>query len=270
VVSELFLDGNEPTGPDTLYRTFQINRESGRLATIFTPADLTEERTYLVLPEEAQKWGQLAGLPVPPQDFDRIQPPQTLPDVHFSEPAQFAVVRGKVSLRGTAAGSAFSYYSLQAGEGLNPPVWLPVGSKSEKPVYESVLEVWDTGQLNGLYAVRLQVVRADQRLETAILQVTVDNQSPRVRIAAPLAGQAIPFEVGSVKFQVEASDPVGVQRVDLWVDGILAGSRSAPAAPGSPVYSLAWAPLRGRHALKVVAVDLAGNSSEVFSDFEIK
>ncbi len=160
VVSELFLDGNEPTGPDTLYRTFQINRETGRLATIFTPADLTEERTYLVLPEEAQKWGQLAGLPVPPQDYDRIQPPQTPARRAFQRAGPVRGGRGKVSLRGTAAGSAFSYYSLQAGEGLNPPVWLPVGPKSEKPVYEGVLGVWDTGQLNGLYAVRLQVVRA--------------------------------------------------------------------------------------------------------------
>ena len=264
VVSELFLDGNEPTGPDTLYQTFQINRESGRLATIFTPANLMEERTYLVLPEEAQKWGQLAGLPVPPQDYDRIQPPLTLPDVQFSDPAQFTVVRGKVILRGTAAGNAFTYYSLQTGEGLNPPVWLPVGAPSDKAVEDGVLGVWDTGQLNGLYAIRLQVVRGDQRLETAILQVTVDNQAPLARIVAPLAGQSMPFESGSVKFQVDASDSVGLQRVDFIVDGILTGSRAA--APDS----LAWPPLRGQHLLKVVATDLAGNSSEAQAEFEVK
>lgn len=264
VVSELFLDGNEPTGPDTLYRTFQINRETNRLATIFTPSDLVEERTFLVLPEEAKTWGQLAGLPVPPQDYDRIQPPTPLADAHFSDPAQFTVVHGKVILRGTAAGSQFSYYSIQVGEGLNPSVWLPVGPQSNQPVTEGTLGTWDTGGQNGLYAIRLQVVRASQRLETAILQVTVDNQPPRLRITAPLSGQAISFDAGSIKLQVEASDSVGLQRVDFYIDDLPAGSRSAVP------YSQTWAPLRGSHTLKVVAVDLAGNTSEASTSFEIK
>ena len=38
VVSEVFLDGNEPTQPDNLYRSVEIDRETGQLATIFTPA----------------------------------------------------------------------------------------------------------------------------------------------------------------------------------------------------------------------------------------
>jgi hypothetical protein len=35
------------------------------------------------------------------------------------------------------------------------------------------LAEWDTSGLSGLYAVQLQVVRSDQRVETAIIQVTV-------------------------------------------------------------------------------------------------
>ena len=38
VVTELFLDGNLPVTADNLYQRFQINRETGRLATIFTPS----------------------------------------------------------------------------------------------------------------------------------------------------------------------------------------------------------------------------------------
>jgi len=32
-----------------------------------------------------------------------------------------------------------------------------------------------TSELNGLYALQLQVVRSDQRVDTAIIQVTISN-----------------------------------------------------------------------------------------------
>ena len=40
---------------------------------------------------------------------------------------------------------------------------------------DGVLTEWDTRGLNGLYAVQLVVVRTDQRVETAVTQVTVSN-----------------------------------------------------------------------------------------------
>jgi hypothetical protein len=36
-----------------------------------------------------------------------------------------------------------------------------------------VLAEWNTNGLSGLYAVQLQVLRTDQRVDTAITQVTV-------------------------------------------------------------------------------------------------
>ena len=264
VVSELFLNGNEPTGPDSLYRIFQVNRETGRLATIFTPPELVEERTYLVLPVEAEKWGQSTGLPVPPQDYDRIQPPAALAGVNITSPAQFAVVRGKVTLRGSAGGDNFSQAWLQAGEGLNPSEWLPIGTLIENPIRDGSLGIWDTGQLNGLYAIRLQVVRKDNRLETAILQVTVDNAPPRLRLLSPQAGQAL-FSSGSpVRLQVDASDAVGIQAVQFSEDGILLENRTN--AP----YLLTYNPQPGRHSVVVTAVDLAGNTSELKIEFTVQ
>jgi hypothetical protein len=58
------------------------------------------------------------------------------------------------------------------GQGLNPQQWIQV-AESNQPVTNDVLAKWDTSGLSGLYAVQLQVVRSDQRLETAIIQVTV-------------------------------------------------------------------------------------------------
>ncbi len=256
VVNEVFLIGNEPTGPDTLYRTFQINRESGLLATVFTPPELVEDRTFLVLPEEAQQWGKLAGLPVPPENYDRIQPPIPISGVEITHPAQFGVVHGQVTVSGSAAGAGLSYYQLQVGQGLNPEVWLNVGDRGTTPVEGGTLASWNTGQMNGLYVLRLQVVRQDQHLDTAILQVTVDNTPPLVRILTPLDAQQIAADTRSLTLQAEASDAVGLQKVDFILDGYLLESR------GSPPYSLAWTSQTGKHTLKVIATDLAGNTAE--------
>jgi hypothetical protein len=55
---------------------------------------------------------------------------------------------------------------------LNPQEWFQVAERNE-PVTNDVLAEWNTSGLSGLYAVQLQVVRSDQRVDTAIIQVTV-------------------------------------------------------------------------------------------------
>jgi hypothetical protein len=77
-----------------------------------------------------------------------------------------------LKITGTATGADFVSYRVLAGQGLNPQEWIEVGQGSE-PVANDVLAEWDTSGLSGLYAVQLQVVRSDQRVDTAIIQVTV-------------------------------------------------------------------------------------------------
>ena len=173
-VSEVFLSGNEPTQTDDLYRTYVVNRETGFLATVFTPPQLAEARVYMMVPPEAQAWARSAGFPVPPDSYDAIQPPPRNPDVHITAPAMFADVRGQVEITGTAAGADFAYYRVLAGKGLNAQEWVQVGGDVTLPVAEGPLAVWDTAGLSGLYALQLQVVHTDQRVDTAIIQVTVN------------------------------------------------------------------------------------------------
>ena len=66
IVDEIFLKGSEPVQTDSLYQTFQVNRETGQLATVFTPADMVEERVYLVVPADAMEWARETGVPIPP------------------------------------------------------------------------------------------------------------------------------------------------------------------------------------------------------------
>jgi membrane peptidoglycan carboxypeptidase len=172
LVSEVFLNGNEPIQPDTLYRKYAVNRETGLLATIFTLPQLVEERVYLVVPPEARSWAESAGLEIPPSTYDAIQPPQVNPEVAINSPEMFAEVNGTVKISGTAAGQDFVSYRVVVGQGLNPEEWIEVAAGDE-PVTNDTLATWDTHGLRGLYAVQLQVIRSDQKIDTAIIQVTV-------------------------------------------------------------------------------------------------
>lgn len=176
IVSEVFLNGNEPVQADNLFRTYEVNRETGYLATVFTPPQLVEQKVYMAVPFEAQAWAKSANIPAAPTSYDAIQPVQINPDVHISAPVMFADVKGQVQIKGTAAGADFDHYRVLVGKGLNPQEWILVGSDSTTAVTENVLAAWDTTSLDGLYAVQLQVVRTDQRVDTAIIQVNVKNK----------------------------------------------------------------------------------------------
>ena len=172
LVSEVFLNGNEPIQPDNMFRRYSINRETGFLATVFTLPQLIEDRVYLVVPSDARSWADSAGLEIPPTTYDVIQSPQINPDVNITSPELFAEVTGEVQITGTAAGENFVSYRVLTGQGLNPQEWIQVIEGNE-PVTNAPLAEWDTSDLSGLYAIQLQVVRSDQRVDSAVIQVTV-------------------------------------------------------------------------------------------------
>ncbi|MFO7623435.1 MAG: transglycosylase domain-containing protein [Anaerolineales bacterium] len=264
VVLESFIDGNEPNSPDNLYRVFQINRESGRLATIFTPSELVEERVYLVVPPNAVEWAQIAGLPTPPDAYDAISAPKPLADVQITSPGMFSHISGEVAIKGSAAGPDFEFYRLQVGQGLNPREWIQIGETNHKTVRNGNLAEWNLNGLSGLYAVQLQVVRADQRIETAIIQVTVDNQEPQVSITQPVQGQRfITDQQKTIILQVEANDGIALQKVEFYIDERLLASLSQ--AP----FTLSWSPTPGQHTFRARAYDLAQNTSEDSLNFSV-
>ncbi len=173
LVSEVFLNGSEPIQADNLFREFAINRETGLLATVFTPPELIETRVYMLIPETARDWAVSAGLEIPPTSYDAIQSPPVNPIANISSPELFADVNGVVKIIGTASGEDFSYYRVQVGMGLNPQEWIQLGSDVTTPVENGILAEWDTKSLSGLYAIQLQVVRNDQVVDTAVIQVTI-------------------------------------------------------------------------------------------------
>ena len=174
IVREIFLNGFEPSQGDTLFRSYAVNRETGLLATVFTPPELVEQRVFMVVPQAARAWAASAGIPVAPEAYDAIQLQVPKPNVNITSPLMFANVNGRVQILGTAAGEGFQYYKVQVGQGLNPSAWIEIHNTTS-PVANGPLADWDTTGLSGLYAIQLVVVYEDNRVETAVIQVTVSD-----------------------------------------------------------------------------------------------
>jgi membrane carboxypeptidase/penicillin-binding protein len=265
VVSEVFLQGNEPTQPDNLYQAFKVNRETGLLATIFTPPELVDERVYLVVPPEANAWAEEAGLSKPPESYDVIYSPPTSPDAQINSPAMYAHVTGDVPLRGTASGDDLISYRLQVGQGLNPQTWLQITEDITETVQNALLGTWNTESLSGLFAIQLVVLRENQRVDTATVQVTVDNQYPELSIPYPSPGQTFTYELGSsITFQAQASDNIALDTVEFYLGERLVASQTQPP------YAIPWRTSPGEFTLRVVATDLAGNQSQAEVNFQVK
>jgi membrane carboxypeptidase/penicillin-binding protein PbpC len=257
VVDEVFVSGNQPVSVDSLYQIFQVNRETKQLATVFTPPEWIESQVYLVYPPAAQEWARQAGLPFAPDTYDAIQPAVAFPDAFLSDPEMFAVVSGVVEIQGTASGDDFSYYRLQVGAGINPQEWVQIQPDYDQPVTSGKLAQWDTRGLSGLYALRLMVIHGGQQVQTATLQVTVDNSPPRAWIQYPSPEQAVDLSPsGTITLLAQAEDQIGLQQVDWMIDGLLISRQEQGP------YHHTWNATPGAHTVQLQVTDLAGNRAE--------
>jgi membrane carboxypeptidase/penicillin-binding protein len=262
---EIFLEGNEPTSQDDLYRVFQVNRETGLLATVFTPPELVENQVYLVVPPNAVEWAQASGLPTPPNTYDAVPASSTRQaDIQISSPAMFSHVSGKVSIRGSAGGEGFEYYRIQIGRGLYPREWIQIGESRRSSVQDGILAEWDVQGLSGLYAVQLLVVTKDQEVKTSIIQVTVDNTPPEVLITRPIDKQRFIGEQDQIIIlQASAQDEISLQKVEFYIDDRLVSTLMQPP------YTVSWSAVPGTHSFLVKAHDLAQNTSEASLIFTV-
>ena len=265
IVSEVFLNGSEPSQYDNLYRSFDINRETGFLATVFTPLELLEEKTYLLVPDEARAWAEAEGLEEPPDAYDAILAPPRIADAHFTNPVFFDDVKGVLEIRGTAAGEGFDYYRIQIGQGLKPQSWIRLGEDIHGSINDNLLAIWDTSELSGLYALQLLVVREDNSMDIATTQISIDNEIPTMKILYPEMGEVLNYQRDKqIELQVEAGDNLGVESVEFYVDFQQVG-----VVTEFP-YVWTWATSAGHHHLKVVVRDRAGNSVEEIVRFKVE
>ena len=263
--SEYFVSGTEPTTPDAIYQAVRINRETGKLATVFTPPELMEEKVFTILPPEAADW--LAGLseaeqerwPQPPTEYDSVQGPApgTGP-VAILSPLPYAYVRGQVELTGNVQLDDLAFYRVTFGSGLNPSAWQLVGSEHGDLRNNELLEIWDVNALDGLYSLQLTAVRHDQSFEQATIQVTVDNTAPEITLAFPLPSQEffLPDDEW-VTIQPLVEDNVSMDRVEFFLNDRFVGKSAV--APFTYQWVIRGAV--GSHTIYAIAYDAAENST---------
>lgn len=259
VVRELFAPGTEPTHFDDLYRPVRINRETGKLATLFTPLESVEERVYFLPPLAAAEWAQAVGVELPPEEYDPLSDVgASWPGVSIRSPEAFEILGNEVAILGEAAPTDFDYFRLQYGHGLNPARWVQIGSDRHSRVTNGRLGTWSTEGLSGLFTLQLLVILDDGQVRTAAIPVTIDNQPPQARLLNPQPGDRFSLaEQSSLTLQAEVLDDVSVQRVEFTVDGRRVGT--VFEAP----YAFEWGPARsGVFELEVRAYDGAGNRGE--------
>ncbi|MCJ7737342.1 MAG: hypothetical protein MUQ10_08535, partial [Anaerolineae bacterium] len=268
-VNELFIPGTEPTERDTIYQSFLVNRETGRLCTVYTPAELCEEKVLEVYPPEASDW--IASLPedrrpaIPPTEYDTIYgPTQNDAEVAIISPGPYSYVRATVPITGNARGGDFNFYRVVFGHGLNPTEWVQIGPDHPDQVDKNVLEFWDTSGLDGLYSLRLSAVDHSNGLRETTIQVTVDNIAPKLNLTYPIDGSGYEYGYDEwVNVNAEVLD-YSIAQVEFYVNpgGPTEGEVPPFAVRSVAPFNVNWIiDGAGRYTFWVVAVDAAGNET---------
>ena len=265
IVREVFIQGNEPLGLDGLYMALEVNRETGLLASVFTPASQIEERVYLDVPLLAVTWAEQAGVETPPVVYDLGTEIQDGDSFNISEPDNLSFVRGEVRIVGSIPREGFVSARLQYGEGLNPHSWVQIGEDITFPVSNRLLEIWDTTELEeGIYALQLVVIQESQQIQKRSLILSVDNTAPEMILITDLSDGEVPFQQGKdLLFEVRFSNPSEIEEVNFFLDGYLLASRRVGP------FVVPWRLTYGKHVFEVRALDQAGNTAELSVDFSV-
>jgi thermitase len=181
-------------------------------------------------------------------------PDTTPPTVGIISPAAGATVSGTITVQVSASDNAgVSSVILYADGG-------SLGADNTAPYSFS----WNTAAAaNGAHTLTATARDAAGNMASAQVTVTVNNapppigdtSAPTIVITSPAGGAAVS---GTVSVTVSTSDNVGVARVELYVDGVLKATATAP--PFTTKWNARKA-AKGTHTLQCKAYDAAGNTA---------
>jgi membrane peptidoglycan carboxypeptidase len=227
-VKEIFIAGTEPVMTCNIHKAYNVNKETGKLATPNTPPELVERRVYEVYPPEAEDWVQEANVPQPPTEYDDYSNSRESEDVAIVDPKLFGYVSELVEITGNARNNV-KFWKLDYGQGIDPQEWVQIGGDHPYEVNGGLMEYWDVAELDGLYTLRLTVVGHDDSIRTDIIQVTVDNEPPKMELNHPEDGMVFVQEDDEwINIQATVADNVSMERVEFYVDGQELGTSTVP------------------------------------------
>ncbi len=218
--TEYFLEAVPPQRDDSYWQRYEVNSQTGQLATANTPASLRSDFVFFIPPSEAMDWWMSNGQPLPPTDYDTLSRPEILRAVQILEPADLSYVGGTVTVRGSIEADNMQYYQLAYGRGLNPSEWFDIGGQQSTYAPDDALGTWDTRSLDGIYTLQLTVVYEDNSRDSGSVQVTIDNIAPELSIMAGEEGQIFRLPDDSViPVMADVSDNLAIDRVEFFHNG---------------------------------------------------
>jgi penicillin-binding protein 1C len=236
---ELFIEGTVPTTYDDVHKPFAICRASGKLATVYCPAEEVEVQVFTIYPPEADDWVRDQGIAQPPTQFcDLHGPTLASADVAITSPRSFGAVSGVVSILGNARADSQERFWLEVGRGVEPTEWTPITPEHGHRVENDLLATWDASGLDGLYTLQLVVIDGGMRREVRA-PVIVDNQPPQIQLRRPNPAGALynpaafqrdedrTYEAGYdewINIQVEATDNISISHIEFYMNGHLVGT----------------------------------------------
>ncbi len=225
--TEIFVAGTEPTLSDNIWQAFEIDTETGKLASPLTPPERHETRVYEILPQEAVDWVRDNGIAQPPQEESVVSLEDYDPDAAIIQPTLNGYIGGVTEIKGNARGGP---YRLEFGRGTDPQEWTPIGSERSGDVENGLLESFDTtGLEEGVYTLRLTVNRGDGP-KVWNTPITIDNTPPTVIISEPRADQLYELETDEqINVNVLVNDTWAVDRVEYFIDAT--GFATSTVAP---------------------------------------
>jgi 1A family penicillin-binding protein len=82
-ITELFIEGTEPTQPDDWHWVYVLDARTGLLAGPDCPPQFTIEERYTLYPAEAQEWVRWQNIPQPPEAYSPLCPGQVAGSQHL-------------------------------------------------------------------------------------------------------------------------------------------------------------------------------------------
>ena len=183
-----------------------------------------------------------------------VAPDTTAPTATITSPANNSIVSGTLSV------------SVKGIDNIGVTrVELYVDSKqvAQSGSASAVFAVNTLSYANGTHTLQARAYDVAGNVGTASVSVTVKNAStgdtvaPTVAITSPANGTKVSNQQ---KIVVTSSDNVGVTKLEVYLDGVLACTVTAPSIPPSVLFT--WNTMglpAGTHTLQTYAYDAAGN-----------
>lgn len=248
-----------PNRQDTYWITLDVNACNNTLAVPSSRPDCVTRQDFFDYPDELLEWALSNGAALPPSQYDSADNTSVLSPVAILEPQFLKQISGTIEIRGNARDNNLDYFRLDIGQGNAPDTWRQIGTLHQEGGGSIVLETWDTTTVpDGLYTIRLTLVRSDNTSEPAFRQVIVDNTRPTIRLLSPQANASYSADSDVfLELNAEPADNQQVDFVEFYLDGELLGR----ATDGR--YTLRWEIDRqGSVVFWATVYDKAGNQAE--------